>query len=362
MPTEATKRRRTMKIPNINKAAIMFAFWSYFGWSVLMWFSFAVVFYWLNIDGVIRRDWVPFFVAWSGFFLGFVVYTSSNLQTRRFLLIGWLRPSEEEWRRLDRLPSRSLAGSFFKPALLIALVMAVGLAVVSYLLGQRAQDPDCARIPFLFHTVILPCIFVLPISGRGVRLAVRRFVLARKYEKPLVIPAGRYIFLQNVLPYSLLSLALGGVIAFARFWPYRLADKLVPAAEFELHLSVTVLIISLLVVAVARFKTKVDALSPIKLSGRRQTQSIPRWKFFYAFALAIISYALTKSFFLVSATAGIDALSAIIVKSVACLLVSSVTTYWVVVSTLADLDQAGPNQHPYFQFAKRFEEKFLKES
>jgi hypothetical protein len=341
----------------ISRYSIRLAVWNFCIWLLLLWFFSGVIFYWLSRDGLMRYDYTFFLTVWAGVFVGLVGFYSTTLQTRRVLLLGFIVPSDQEWADLEKLPERTLAGGFWRPAVLSSLALAAGVGGFMLALSQLGDRAGYERQQFLFYTTLVPAVCVGLASAMVARYSVERFISARRMAEPLVIPRRRYVWLHNVLPYSLVSSAVGLVAAFARFWFYYKQGKPVPEDELALHLAVTALFTALILVAAARFKTRVDSLSPIELSGPGGSRRFVRWHYWYALLIAAGSYGVLRLGFLAAGCRELDATYAVIIKVVFCLMVSSLVAAWGVTSALAELSEAGFEGHPYVRLAKRIREK-----
>ncbi|HUU02282.1 MAG TPA: hypothetical protein VM425_12635 [Myxococcota bacterium] len=345
---------------SISRYALRLAVWNFCIWLLLLWFFSGVIFYWLSRDGMMRYDYTFFLTVWAGVFVGLVGFYSTTLQTRRVLLLGFIVPSDEEWIDLGKLPERTLAGGFWRPAVMSSLALAAGVGGFMLALSQLGDRMGYERPQFLFYTTLVPAVCIGLASALVARYSVERFVSARRKAEPLVIPRRRYVWLHNVLPYSLVSSAVGLVAAFARFGFYYQQGKPVPEDELALHLAVTALFTALILVAAARFKTRVDWLSPIELSGSGGRRHFMRWRYWYALLIAAGSYGVLRLGFLAAGCRELDATNAVIIKVVFCLLVSSLVAAWGVTSALGELSEAGFEGHPYVRLARRIREKSRK--
>lgn len=338
---------------SVSRYAVRLAIWNFIVWLVLLWFFSGVIFYWLNDDGLIGYGDSLLLTIWAGLFVGLVGFYSTTLQTRRVLLLGFIAPTEEEWTSLGALPERTLAGGFWRPALLSGLALSGGVGGFMLALSQLGDRMGYVRTQFLFYTTLVPAICVGLATAFVAHYAVERFVSARRCAEPLRIPRRRYILLHSVLPYSLVSSTVGLVAAFARFGLYYKQGLPVPEDELALHLAITALFIALILVAAARFKIRVDSLSPIELTGEAGKRRIIRWRYWYALAIAAGSYAALRLGFLAAGCHELNATVAIIIKVVFCLLVSSSVAAWGVTSALNELAAAGFEEHPYLRLARR---------
>ncbi len=342
---------------SISRYAWRLAVWNFFVWLLFLWFFSRVTFYWLNQDGLMSYDYTFLLTAWAGFFVGMVGFYSTTLQTRRVLLLGFIAPSEEEWARLGALPERTLAGGFWRLAVSFGLALSAGVGGFMLGLSQFGDRAGYERPQFLFYSTLVPAVCIGLASALVARYSVERFVSARRKPEPLSIPRRRYIWLHNVLPYALVSSAVGLVAAFARFGFYYQQGRPVPEDELALHLAITALFTALILVAAARFKTRVDSLSPIELGGSGERRRIVRWRYWYALLIAAGSYGVLRLGFAAFGYQALDAQTAIIIKVVFCLLISSAVAAWGATSALAELSAAGFEEHPYMRLARRIREK-----
>jgi len=151
-----------------------------------------------------------------------------------------------------------------------------------------------------------------------------------------------------VLPYALFNAAVGLAPAFARFGPYYLRGEPVPTHALALHLSVTAFFITLFVVGAARFKTRVDFLSPLVLVGERPESRGTLWSVPIAFSTPLVTYATLRIGFSLAGVEGIRELwAAVCLKVGVCLALALITAYWAVHSVLAEMEEKGLDRHPY---------------
>jgi hypothetical protein len=358
--TQQKKARTSRPTLALAKYSRLFAIWNFIGWLFLLWIFSRVIFFWMNSDELLNREWVVFYAAWAGFFVGTVVFCSATLQSRRMLILGWLAPTSAEWAEFDKKRTNSLKGTYWLPAFSIGLSMAAVLGGLAYLPGQLGGEPAISRLAFLFYTTLLPAVCVIPLTYFVARFAVARFALARKHGQPHSVRRFNYVLFHNLLPYVLLSSGVGLVVAFARFLPSYNQGIEIPVDEFNIHISVTAFGIALLVVAAARFKTRVDALGPLVLQGSRPRGLSWRWSFWYALLIGIIVYLFLWTGFAIAGLEGLTAETAVIVKVGTCLLTALTTAYWGVTSVLREISKDGIDAHPYLRWAKKMREsKFL---
>jgi len=325
-------------------------------WLVVLWLFYRVVFCWMNQAERMQAHYVLFFSAWSGFFLGMVIFYSATLQARRTLLVGWLRPSTREWKALDARPTRTLAGSFWAPALAAGVCMAALLGGIFLLVDQLAGHETYSRPLFLVFAAHIPAACVLPLSWLAARRSLARFILARKHPEPLVMPRARYILLHNVLPYALFSSTVGMVVAFCRFLPFYLEGNAVSVIELAWHMSATAFSIALFVVGAARFKTKVDALSPLVLESAGPRELKLRWSFWYAIVIGMGVFFFLWTGFAFAGIEEVGVTTAVVVKLSTCLSTAFLASWWGVASARAELACRDPEEHPYLVWEKKLRE------
>lgn len=326
--------------------------WSFLFWLFFLWSSAVVGYRWLGSDGLVSRPLTLFMTAWSAFFVGFICHLSASLHPRRRLLIGRLEPTADEWRALEpvRIGEAGSRGGLWSGCVLLGLALAAILGAVQLGLSCIGRLPGYPRPAYVFYTALLPAICVPPAVAWSARRSLKRFVRAMESGRTLQLRRRRYVIAHNVIPYCLFNAAAGLVVAFSRFMPYYLSGRPIPAHQISLHLAITAMVISLLVVGAARFKTRVDHLSPIVLTDGPARSLRARWRIGYALAAPFATYlALRLGFFLADAEQ-LDAQTAILLKVPVCLLLSLLTSYWAVTSVLERMEEVGLDRHPYVRF------------
>jgi len=316
-------------------------------WFLGLWWISGVGFYWMNQDGKVGRDITFLSTVWIGFFVGFVGFCTCTLQPRRKLLVGRLEPTTDEWAVIEAGKARTLSGGFWAPALLNAFCLAVILGGIQFALNRLGGGMDYARRPFQFYTVLLPTMAATLLSGRIARLSVVRFVSAAERRPPLKLSQGRYVFLHNLLPYVLFNSTAGGLVVLARFYEHMVYGTPVPARTVALHLSITALVIVLFVVTAARFKTRLDFLSPIELTGTAPRQLRARWNLLWALLVPPIVYGLARVGFMLAGWESVDFMPVMLLKLLVCMLVTVSTGSWAVRSVLGQMASGGLEEHPY---------------
>jgi len=301
----------------------------------------------MNRDGMIGRDIALISTVWIGFFVGFVGFCTGTLQPRRKLLVGRLEPNPDEWTRIEAARPRSLSGGFWAPALLNAFCLAAILGVFQFVLNRLGGGMEYARRPFQFYTVLLPTLAATFLSVRIARLSVYRFVSAAERQSPLRLSQGRYVFLHNLLPYVLFNSTAGILVVLARFYDHLVYRTPVPERTVALHLSITALVIVLFVVSAARFKTRLDFLSPIELTGRIPGSPRARWSLLWALLVPPFVYGLVRAGFWLTELESVDFITVLLLKLLVCLLVTITTGSWAVRSILAQMTAEGLGEHPY---------------
>ena len=167
-----------------------------------------------------------------------------------------------------------------------------------------------------------------------------------KQPQPLVIGRRRYLWLHNVLPYALFNATAGMVVAFSRFVPHYLHGKPIDAHAISWHLAMTALVISLFVVTAARFKTRVDFLSPVLVEGMRKKKA-RNWRLLYALMAPVFTYAALRLGLSLAHKDQLSPPEAIGLKLAVCLSLSLLTAHWAVSSTLEKLEHSGLDEHPH---------------
>jgi hypothetical protein len=326
-----------------------YALWNLVIWFLALWWISGVGFYWMNQDGKLGRDITFISTVWIGFFVGFVGFCTGTLQPRRKLLVGRLEPTQAEWARIEGARPRTLAGGFWAPALLNAFCLAVILGGVQFVLNRLGGGMEYTRRPFQFYTVLLPALAATLLSGRIARLSICRFVSAAERRPPLRLSQGRYVYLHNLLPYVLFNSTAGVLVVMARFYEHLMLGTPVPARTVALHLSITALVIVLFVVTAARFKTRLDFLSPIELTGKAPGPLRARWSLLWALLVPPVVYGLARVGLLLAGRESVDFLAVLLLKLLVCLLVTVTTGSWAVRSVLATMASGGLQEHPYVQ-------------
>ncbi|MBW2702637.1 MAG: hypothetical protein JRF33_17595 [Deltaproteobacteria bacterium] len=177
---------------------------------------------------------------------------------------------------------------------------------------------------------------------------MRRFVIAIEGEKTSAqINRNKYIWLHNVLPYALFNASGGLVVAFSRFAPFYQRGEPVDSHTLAWHLALTALAISLFVVTAAKFKTRVDFLSPIQFDSSAKPPKKRTWRLAYALAAPFVTYFLLRLAMMITGREALRAGEAMGLKLIVCLSLALLTAHWAVSSTLARLEQGGLKEHPY---------------
>ncbi len=314
---------------------------------IIFGFAFGAVFYWMNRGGWIGWAETLVLCAWSGFFAGLVGHYSASLQSRRALLLGVVRVSETECRRLHDRATRNLSGAFWSRALIYALSAAVVQAVVMLLLSSLGEKAGYQRRAYLFYTALLPALSYAFISWRAVRFSAERMLLARRDDSCLNVTNRRYLWLHSVLPYALVSAAVGLVTVFARFRDEIGSAAGVPAESAAWHLALTALIVCLLIPAVSRFKTRVDMLSPIRFDGPAAGRRLPKYRFWAAPLVAALVWGGTYWLCGWLGAGHVDAFILIWAKTGMCLVLAGSTTALSVAGALRQ------QPHPYFELSRQ---------
>jgi len=326
-----------------------YAFWNLAIWFLALWWISGVGFYWMHQDGWISREIALISTVWIGFFVGFLGFCTGTLQPRRKLLVGRLEPTQEEWKRIETARSRTLSGGFWAPALLNAFCLAALLGGLQFVLNRLGGGTGYTRRPFQFYTVLLPTLTATLLSGRIARLSIYRFVSAAERRPPLKLSQKRYVFMHNLLPYALFNSTAGVLVVMARFHEHMIYQTPVYARTVAWHLSITALVIVLFVVSAARFKTRLDFLSPIELTGRSPGPLRARWSLLWALLVPPVVYGLARAGFLLAGRDSMDFLTVLLLKLMVCLVVTVSTGSWAVRSILAQMNSGGLEEHPYVQ-------------
>lgn len=324
-----------------------YALWNLLIWGVLLWWISGVGFYWMSQDGRLGRDMTFLSTVWIGFFVGFVGFCTGTLQPRRKLLVGRLEPTPEEWSVIERAKPRTLARGFWAQALIRAVILAVVLGGVQIIFNRLGGGMDYARRPFQFYTVLLPALAAGLFSARTARLSIARFVSASERNPPLKLSRGRYVLLHNVLPYVLFNSTAGVLVVLSRFHENLTMDVPVPARTAALHLSITTLVIVLFVVGAARFKTRLDFLSPIQLKGKSPRPPKTRWSLLWALLVPPFIYGLARAGFMLSGRELAGVGTVVVLKLLVCLIVTVSAGIWAVSSMLDAMNTGGLEEHPY---------------
>ncbi len=331
----------------LGSYARRYTLWNLVVWFVCLWWISGVGFYWMNSDGRVSREITFFSTVWIGFFVGFVGYCTGTLQPRRRLLVGRLEPAAREWAVIERARPRSLSKGFWAPALMRAVALGACLGGVQILLNTLGGGMDYSRRPFQFYTVILPALAAALLSGRTARASIIRFVSASERHPPLELSQGRYVFLHNVLPYVLFNSTAGILVVMSRFHASWAQGALVPARILAWHLAITALVIVLFVVGAARFKTRLDFLSPIRLTGKSPSTPRALWSVLWALLVPPVVFFLIRVGFLLSGREVAGFASILALKLAVCLVVTSSTGTWAVRSVLATMYSEDLGEHPY---------------
>ena len=343
-------RYRLVRPPlSLGRYLRRYAFWNLLIWFLALWWISGVGFYWMQEDGRVGREITFISTLWIGFFVGFVGFCTSTLQPRRKLLVGRLEPTRQEWEQIEAARPRTLAKGFWAPALLNAFCLAVILGAVQFVLNRLGGGLEYTRRPFQFYTVLLPTLAATLLSGRIARLSIYRFVSSAERRPPLKLTLGRYVYLHNLLPYALFNSTAGVLVVMARFYEHLMLGTPVPARMMALHLSITALVIVLFVVTAARFKTRLDFLSPIELTGSMPGPMRARWSLLWALMVPPVVYGLARAGFLLAGRDSADFGTVLVLKLVVCLLVTISTGAWAVRSVLAQMASGGLEEHPYVE-------------
>jgi hypothetical protein len=324
--------------------------WRYALASATMWFlvlggSSRVVHRWLADDGLVSHGATLLLTAWTGFFVGFVVTCSAALQSRRKLLIGRLEPSPEEWSWLERCPARTLAGGFWRLALVTGLALGACLAIVKVVLGWIGELPGYPVHNFQFYTALLPACGGGLLASAMVRASVARFVSAAERREPLVLSRVRYTLWHSALPYALFSTAAGVAAALVRFVPWAEAGGEVAVGVLARHYAVTSFVLAVLVAGAAGIKTRLDVISPLDLRLSGDSGIRPRWRMWFGLVLPALVYAGTRLVAVSAGTTQVSAWTAVWVKAPLCLLIALGTTAWAVTSELDRWRESGLGGH-----------------
>jgi hypothetical protein len=350
MTEPGDRRYRIVRPPlSLSQYIARYALWNLIIWFLCLWWISGVGFYWMNQDGKVESDITFYSTVWIGFFVGFVGFCTSTLQPRRKLLVGRLEPTPEEWTTIESATARSLSGGFWGPALLLALATAAVLGGIQFLFNTLGGGMDYTRRPFQYYTVLLPTLSAGLFSGRIARASITRFVTASERKPPLTLSRRRYVYLHNVLPYALFNSTAGVLVALARFFQNLTTGVPIPARIVALHLSITALVIVLFVVGAARFKTRLDFLSPIALAGPAPKRLHALWSLLWALCVPPTVYLVVWAGFLISGQISADALTAIGLKLLVCLGVTVTTASWAVRSVLWGMETGDLVDHPYVQ-------------
>jgi len=344
----SSRFRGRLRAPlSLASYARRYAFWTLVFWLAVLWWWSSASFYWMSQDGLIDQAATLGLTVWNAFCAGLGTACMSTSQPRRKLLLGRLEPTAREWSALEQGPGRSLAFGFWGPALLIALLLAALLGGAQALLGALGGRSGYPRHLFRFYTMLLPALAAAAVAWRMSRASIRRFVAAMERAQPLALPRWRYALLHNVIPYTLFNSAVGLAAAFARFGVYYQRGIPVPIHTLALHLAITGLLIALLVVGAARFKTRLDLLSPIVITSAKPLARRTRWNIWFALAVPLVTYLGLRLAFGILGVEEVGAATAIALKVPVCLAICFSTAYWAVTSTLADMEARGLDQHPY---------------
>jgi hypothetical protein len=259
------------------------------------------------------------------------------------LILGVVQPAPAECPRPQRLSRLH----FWRPALGWAAVTAAGQAVFMYLLSSFGEGLGYGAGPFLFYTATLPAVSCALLAFHAARHEGRKLLAARLSELEQKMPLGRYLFLHSVLPYALVSTAVGLITASARFWSEWQGQRLIAASELAEHFAVTVLLVGLILPAAARQKVRVDRLGPWQITGAISVARFPTYRWWTVPVLAGALWAGLHFFGIGS----LSAAQAIAAKGALCF----VTAF--LFCTLSTLGAWGEEPHPYFALSRRWHER-----
>jgi hypothetical protein len=351
MTKRSAVKYRLVKPPlSLSRYVKRYALWNLFIWFFCLWWISGVGFYWMSQNGRISCEITFFSTLWIGFFVGFVGFCTSTLQPRRKLLVGRLEPTPEEWEAIEKSPRRTLSGGFWAPALLTAFLLSAVLGGIQWIMNTLGGGMDYTRRPFQFYTVLLPTISACLLSSRIARLSINRFVSASERNAPLRLSQGRYVFLHNVIPYALFNSTAGVLVVLSRFFESLTQGTPIPARTAAMHLAITSLVIVLFVVGAARFKTRLDFLSPIELTGETARPLRARWSLLWALLVPPVVYGLVLGGFMLSGEEAAGFGTIVALKILVCVGVTVTTASWAVRSILSTMTAGGLDAHPYVQF------------
>lgn len=346
----AAGKYRLVRPPlSLRRYTRRYTLWNLLIWFFCLWWISGVGFYWMNQDGMVGREITFYSTVWIGFFVGFVGFCTSTLQPRRKLLVGRLEPTQKEWKAIEQDKPRTLSGGFWVPALLSAFALAAVLGGMQLMLNTLGGGMDYGRRPFQFYTVLLPTLSAALLSGRNAQLSISRFISASERKPPLKLSHSRYLFFHNVLPYVLFNSTAGVMVVLSRFYEHLILGTPIPVRTAALHLSITALVIVLFVVGAARFKTRLDFLSPIELVGKAPKPLRARWSILWALLVPLLVYGLVRIGFMVFGRDMAGFGTVLVLKLAVCLVVTVLTAGWAVRSVLATMTSGGLAEHPYVQ-------------
>jgi len=336
-------RNNWLKWPDLETYAWRLAVASLVGWLVIFGLAFGAVFHWLKVDGSVSWETTLLLCAWSGFFAGLVGYYSSTLQVRKMLILGVVQPQHSECPGPQH-PNRIY---FWLPALGWAVVTAATQALFMYCLSSFGEGLGYSAGPFLFYTATLPAVSCALLSFHATRHQGKKFLAARLSEMVVKTPLGRYLFLHSVLPYALLSTAVGLITASARFWSEWQGQQLIATSELAEHFAVTVLLVGLILPAAARQKVRVDRLGPMEVIANVNVARFPAYRWWTVIILAGALWAGLR--YVISGS--LSASQAIAAKGALCF----VTAFFFCTLSTAGAWRQEP--HPYFALSRRWHEK-----
>jgi len=349
------QRRRWWQAVSISGYAARLAVVDFVVWLLLFWLFCGALFYWAAPRGWLGYWLTAALAAWAGFFAGLVGFYSAGLQARRALLLGLVEPEPREWQRLERVPGRSLAFSFWAPAWGWGGLGALAAGGFMLALSQLGEKMDYQRAPYLFYTALVPALVLALVALHSARLGAERFILARRVEEQLTIPMSRYLWLHAIVPYLPVSTAVGVLAAWARFRQPLLLGRSVAAEEVARHLGLTALLLGLVLPAVARLKVRIDRLSPIAIEGRWPRCRWP-YSWLVAVGAAVAVFGACHWLGPLLAPGGMSGATVLWLKAGVCLGLGLWLVSWAVRWELCRLQRAGADGHPYLARARRIAE------
>ena len=301
------------------------------------------------------------FVAGTAFFLGFIVFMSGSVQTRRALHTERFAITEGDEEQLGAYRQTKIQKKAAAPLFVRACWAGIGFAVfhtgVSALLAHFFSPEGVGAGWFVFGLAAYLSFAAAGLTVVASWASIARMRRWQKEQRRVELGFFRYTVLQNALAALIVNVPLGFFYGHLKF--PALAEQVaeirggapgVPNLALALDIGFSVLIIAGLFGAAIRTKVATELMAEIQIKDAENIRGKHgRWVVWYAPILAVTAFALVLLLGLVWPGDRFGAMSATIVKCVVQGLVGLGVGYWAASRTAMQMARGGAGFNPFLR-------------